>query len=214
MSVEQLSSYGEIKKETKTIEVEENNFDGTYVSNYTGHWHLEWNKEKETGKRVRQGQGKLERKNGEVYEGYFLSNKFHGKGTLTFGKDDSKGRKEYAGNFKVGLMHGCGHLFWSNGDSCVGIWHFGQLKKGEGVATYIWADGTKTLVNVDLQGDIRFPSNLTLYYPNNDFREVYHGEVNDSGIPHGKGKMVLKNGKSIEGDWINGLNTNLEPKLE
>ena len=69
-------------------------------------------------------------------------------------------------------------------------------------------------MNVDLQGDIRFPSRLKLYYPNHDFREEYDGEVNDSGIPHGKGNIVLKDGKSIEGDWIDGSNTNLESELE
>ena len=41
------------------------------------------------GRRVRQGKGKIERQNGEVYEGYFFSDKFHGKGTFSFAKDDS-----------------------------------------------------------------------------------------------------------------------------
>ena len=75
--------------------------------------------------RVRQGKGMIERENGEIYEGYFMQNKFHGKGTFTFAKNDSKGRTEYIGNFEIGFMHGRGKLSWYNGDSCVGIWEFG-----------------------------------------------------------------------------------------
>ena len=74
----------------------------------------------------------MERKNGEFYEGYFLSNKFHGKGTLTFAKDNSESRAEYIGSFKAGEMHGRGQLFWSNGDSCIGSWYYGKLEKGKG----------------------------------------------------------------------------------
>ena len=75
-------------------------------------------------------------------------------------------------------MHGYGQLFYSNKDSCVGVWTYGQLKKGndeERDHTYIWADGSKALVTADLQGDIRFPKILRIYYPDNDFREEYHG---------------------------------------
>ena len=134
----------------------------------------------------------MERKNGEIYEGYFLSNKFYAKGTLTFASDDPRGRKEYIGNFEVGYMHGRGQLFWANGDSCVGSWNYGQLKKGE--VTYIWANGTKAIVTADPCGDIQFPKHLDLFFPDNDFRQEYHGQVNDKGIPHGNGTLILKDG--------------------
>lgn len=125
---------GDIKKWEKlpTRDVEENNLDGTYVSKYTGQTSLEWSKGKEMGRRVCQGYGKMERANGDIYEGYFLSNKFHGKGTFSFVRGDPQGRTEYVGSFESGLMHGIGQLFWSNGDSCIGAWYFGKLQKGQG----------------------------------------------------------------------------------
>ena len=114
-------------------------------------------------------------------------------------------------------MHGYGQLFYSNGDSCVGSWSYGQLKKGKDEDrdhTYIWADGSKALVTADLQGDIRFPETLTIYYPDNDFREEYHGEVNDKGIPHGQGKIILKDGNHVVGEWKDGLNASIDSKLK
>ena len=110
------------------------------------------------------------------------------------------------------MMHGRGQLYWSNGDSCVGSWHYGQLKKGK--IAYIWANGVKTVVDVNRQGEIHFTlnhkNNLELSYPHDDFREVYRGEVNDKGIPHGKGTLILKDGQTIEGDWKDGLSTTVE----
>ncbi len=75
----------------------------------------------------------------------------------------------------------------------MGIWHYGQLKKGE--ATYIWANGIKARVTVNLQGEIRFTKQLKLLYPDDDFRQEYEGEINDNNVPHGQGTMTFKDGK-------------------
>ena len=109
-------------------------------------------------------------------------------------------------------MHGRGQLFWSNGDSCVGIWHYGELKKGE--VAYIWANGVKCNVDVDRQGEIHFTqdnkNHLKLCYPDDDFREEYQGEINAKGIPHGYGTLILKDGETIESEWVDGLSTTHE----
>ena len=112
MSVDSLQACGKTDNENQAKEVEENTLDGTFVSKYTGETYLEWSQGRELGRRVCQGQGKMERKNGETYEGYFLKNKFHGKGAYNFAKNDSKARAYYIGSFDNGLMHGRGQLFW------------------------------------------------------------------------------------------------------
>ena len=48
MSVEQLKACGERESKSETVEVEENNIDGSYISKYTGEWH----QDKELGKQV------------------------------------------------------------------------------------------------------------------------------------------------------------------
>ena len=105
------------------------------------------------------------------------------------------------------MMHGRGHLLWSNGDNCVGSWHYGQLKRGK--VTYIWANGVKSYVDVDRQGEIHFTQNnksfIQLSYPDDDFREMYHGEVNSKGIPNGQGTLILRDSSKVEGVWQDGL---------
>ena len=67
---------------------------------YTG----QWLKESDT----RQGFGSLVRANGEQYEGFFVDNKFQGKGKFSFAEEDPKGRKHYVGHFEAGKFHGFG----------------------------------------------------------------------------------------------------------
>ena len=33
---------------------------------------------------------------------------------------------------------------------------------------------------------------------------MYTGEINEDGLPHGKGKMKYENGVFYTGDWVNG----------
>ena len=63
---------------------------------YNGEWleHIE----------TREGYGELLRANEEEYEGYFIKDKFSGKGKFTFKPRDEQKRKQYLGYFKEGKL--------------------------------------------------------------------------------------------------------------
>ena len=89
---------------------------------YTGQW-----KKVADGEDVRQGKGELVRANGERYFGFFLDNKFHGKGRFQFAEDDAEGRASYQGCFKDGCFHGWGTMAMKNGDVYKAKWDAHQI---------------------------------------------------------------------------------------
>ena len=69
----------------------------------------------------------MSRNNGERYEGFFLENKFHGKGRLQFVDNDAEGRESYTGGFQAGCFHGYGTMSMKNGDSFKAKWDQNNL---------------------------------------------------------------------------------------
>ncbi len=133
------------------------------------------------------GKGKLS--NGNVYEGYWKDNNWHGKGKLSYkegsvydgdfvdGKQTgnciytfSDGRK-YEGGVLDFKWHGKGTFFYKDGATYIGDWVSG---KQTGNCEYTFADGRK-----------------------------YLGLILD-GLWHGKGKFIYKNGDVYDGEWVKG----------
>ena len=109
--------------------------------------------------------GKITYSNGDIYNGFFKTNKRHGKGTFIWKNGEkftgtyfngnpsygtyafSRGDK-YIGNFKNWKMHGQGTYTWKNGDKYVGQWK-NDKRHGKGTKTYkngkiergIWENG-------------------------------------------------------------------------
>lgn len=69
----------------------------------------------------------------ESYEGEFVENNFHGKGTYKWGK-----KKSYTGQWRDGKMNGEGEFFWKDGRTFKGSFN-GDLKEGYG--EFQWIDG-------------------------------------------------------------------------
>ena len=51
-------------------------------------------------------------------------------------------------------------------------------------------------------------------FPKSDFRLEYAGEVKEGCVMHGTGTLILKDGKSYEGDWQDGVSQNYETELK
>ena len=76
---------------------------------------------------TRQGRGRLERTNGEKYDGFFVDSKFNGKGIFTFAKDDENERETYQGVFKDGKFHNYGLMTYKNKDSISIRWENNEM---------------------------------------------------------------------------------------
>jgi hypothetical protein len=75
-----------------------------------------------------QGRGTLNISNsGVIYEGDFVANEFHGKGTFI-----CKNGNIYKGDFVMGYKHGQGKVDMADGSSMKGVWAHGK-KLGGGV---------------------------------------------------------------------------------
>lgn len=81
-----------------------------------------------------EGEGRLQWKNGDSYEGHFAAGLFHGKGKLS-----SATAGTYRGDFVAGAMEGLGDLAYGDGSNYSGEFKANQFH-GKGKLTY--ADGT------------------------------------------------------------------------
>ncbi len=165
------------------------------------------------------GSGTLMYFNGDKYVGHFWLGDFSGDGTYTYANGSAqKGRWS------------CGH-FWSgdytqknsdgsesvwkyedgrwvsrkgtdispDGTKCVGVW-FSDGRRSEGTITWRDKRSYKGQWRV-IEGQMDVPEgNGEMIWP--DGRK-YVGEFRD-GVPHGLGKMTLKNGEVQDGVWANG----------
>jgi len=77
----------------------------------------DWKEDSRCGKGVRYNQG-----SGELYEGEWDNNQFHGQGVLTFSRGD-----RYVGTFQHSQFCGNGTFQWANGDRYEGNWKGGQM---------------------------------------------------------------------------------------
>ena len=95
---------------------------------YTGHWQKD-----PSGKTLgwREGDGTLEFRTGEKYEGAFHEDRMQGKGVYTFAAPPpagegraGEGRREvrYEGDFYADKINGYGTMFFDNGDRHEGFW--------------------------------------------------------------------------------------------
>ena len=72
---------------------------------------------------------------GAKYIGEFKDDKFHGRGTFTWGKGPNEGDK-HVGEYKDGKRHGQGTYTFSDGDKYVGEFK-DSLYHGQGTYTYV-----------------------------------------------------------------------------
>ena len=86
------------------------------------------------------GNGEMVLNNNDIYQGYFLDDKFNGKGKYIW----SNIKKEYEGDFVDGKIHGNGILKWGNNMYYKGEFNNG-IKEGKGVFGYI--NGNKFFFN-------------------------------------------------------------------
>ncbi|GAB9474333.1 Leucine rich repeat protein [Globisporangium polare] len=138
---------------------------------------------------------------GEIYEGYWELDVYHGEGEIVY-DDESR----YEGPFRFGKWHGEGVRTLENGDRILGHFHEGFLN-GAGVMEF--AD--KRQYNGEFRNTRRHGMGV-LTFPNGD---RYEGPFEDD-LPHGEGKFITKthseNGGGSEplvrmGKWVRGERT-------
>ena len=105
-------------------------FDSSHCAQYYGEWLA--------NTQVRQGRGILVNPIGDRYEGYFVKDKFEGKGHMAYSKTKEQKKKDYEGTWKAGLRHGTGTMIWKSGAKYKGDWLDG-VRTGNG--EYWWKDG-------------------------------------------------------------------------
>lgn len=163
-----------------------------------------------------------------AYNGYWLNDKFHGKGTSY----TDKGKKAYEGEWKNGEYDGYGNLFFIGGnvykgDFSAGKRHgFGTLYSADGTVKYkgYWYKGTKDPDGVkffssyralgewifpegkyhgDLSVDKRHGNGVLTYNEKDSNRRIkYIGQWKD-GKRCGWGTLYFSNGDRYEGEFKN-----------
>lgn len=159
------------------------------------------------------GYGEFHHSNGDVYKGEWLNDVPHGNGEEDFednshfigifkfgkkvhGKFTWKDKSYYEGEFHNEVFHGHG-VYQLDGRRYEGNWENGEMS-GKGV--FLYSDDSLyegEFLNNKRQGYGKYTWNESKYY---------EGEWL-GGKQHGKG-IYYKNGKVIEGVWINGKLTN------
>ncbi|CAK4077003.1 unnamed protein product [Aphanomyces euteiches] len=165
--------------------------------------------------RQRHGKGVFQTQQGDVMEGHWKDDRFHGFGTRVFAltrdrhegmyyKDKRHGRgtylwingDKYIGEFYNGRMQGSGILLYSNGDVFEGTWSKGVI-----------VDGTKTFSNGDkVQGSAEastWTSGFLTGEGTKSFRngDVYHGHL-QLNVMSGHGRFLWANGDRYHGMWV------------
>ena len=187
------------RKEQKKMELE----DGGY---YIG----ESNKED-----IPNGKGKYFFKNGEIYEGEIINDKFEGNGKYIYSSGEY-----YIGQWKNNLRNGKGILYYKNNN----IKYEGDFVKDkfEGNGKYIWENGEYYIGqfkndlnngkgkiyykngNIEYEGDFvedKFEGNGKYVYEDEQY---YIGEFKN-GYKNGKGIMYYKNGDiEYDGNFLEG----------
>uniref|UniRef100_K3X2I8 Uncharacterized protein n=1 Tax=Globisporangium ultimum (strain ATCC 200006 / CBS 805.95 / DAOM BR144) TaxID=431595 RepID=K3X2I8_GLOUD len=138
---------------------------------------------------------------GEIYEGYWEMDVYHGEGEIVY--DDSS---RYEGSFRYGKWHGEGVRTLENGDRIVGHFHEGLLN-GPGIMEF--AD--KRHYHGSFKNTRRHGLGV-LTFPNG---ERYEGSF-ENDLPHGEGKYITKSAPGENGNreplvrmgkWVNGERT-------
>ncbi|MEW6077584.1 MAG: AHH domain-containing protein [Thermodesulfobacteriota bacterium] len=168
--------------------------------------------------------GKLSEYIGEqiLYDGQWINGKKEGSGTIYY----SNGIR-YEGPVLDGKPHGEGLRYEDGNVVTSGTWDYGVLN---GPVTINYPDGKK--VETTFTNDIR-GAEVVIYYPNYD---KYEGVINEEGqksgpgkyyyangdlyvgawasdTPDGLGKLIFKDGTTLEGVWKNGQLTENDKNL-
>lgn len=157
---------------------------------------------------------------GNKYVGEYKDGKPHGKGKMTYAKNDEYNRKFYDGDWVDGNAEGQGTLVWKDGDRYEGEFENDMM---EGQGTYYWADGRRYIGdfknNVSEGYGIMYYSNGERYEGNwvNDKRQgngtmYYAGEdagnyemANyQNGAANGASTYYFRNGNYAKRNWVNG----------
>eukprot|EP01035_Chromulina_nebulosa_P020109 gene20109-26109_t len=136
---------------------------------------------------MRNGRGKYTYSNGDIYEGNWNNNKYHGYGKIKF-TDGGK----YEGIFSNGLYHGKGKYEYANGKVYDGNWVNG-VYEGYGRLSNDLDAYEGNFVNNKKDGYGK------LICKNGD---VYDGEFSNN-KRNGKGNMKYSNGNMFDGEWFN-----------
>lgn len=130
--------------------------------------------------------------NGDIYEGYVIYGKRHGKGKLTYSPSDENKRKVYDGEWKEDKRSGQGVLIWEDGKKYDGKWKEDQIN-GKGAMTYQNGgkyDGEWEAGRWHGKGAYIFSSG----------QQKYIGEFKN-GNYDGKGVMTYPDGDKYDGEW-------------
>lgn len=140
----------------------------------------------------RHGKGVMTYRNGDVYEGEWVSNRRNGNGTMRYASGE-----RYQGQWKDDERHGTGVSQMANGAVYRGTFERDQ-RHGE-KCQLILPSGDEYLGSFERDEMRGFG---VMRYKNGD---VYEGNWKD-GVRHGKGKFDLKKrGATIEGYFVRGL---------
>ena len=126
--------------------------------------------------------------NNGTYEGDWINNSKHGKGTIIFNVGD-----KYEGDFKKNSIEGKGIYYYKNGDKYEGDWK-SNLKDGKGI--YYSKIGNKYVG--EFKNDKKEGKGICYY--NNGNR--YEGEWKNDKY-EGKGIFYFKNGDKYDGEFKN-----------
>ncbi|MEH0154490.1 hypothetical protein V6R21_10125 [Limibacter armeniacum] len=138
---------------------------------------------------ARHGWGKMIYKSGHVYEGKWIDNLEGGYGKMIYPNGAI-----YEGDWFAGSRNGFGKTTYTSGDIYEGEWKNG---KKEGTGKYLWAEGHVYMG--DWKDDKR--EGLGEFIKSNGY--TYSGEWMD-GVYHGNGKLKYPDGDTYEGEWKNG----------
>lgn len=156
------------------------------------------------------GKGVFCRKNNSIYNGYWLNDMPEGEGEESFpdgsrfkgyykngqkvsGKFQWEDGSYYEGELENDKFQGRGLYFWSEGRSYTGEWYEGKMS-GQGLFTYL--DGS--YYEGEFHNGQRNGFGKYVWNENKNYEGGWM-----KGKQHGKGRYT-KNGKVIEGVWING----------
>ncbi len=136
-----------------------------------------------------EGNGKVIFREGNVYQGDWLSGLMHGKGEYKW-KDGS----QYVGDFKENEITGKGSFQWSNGSS-----YEGEFVRGIRHGTGEMILATRQAYEGGWQNGKRHGEG-TLYYDGEQKTSYYRGGWH-AGKRCGRGNIVYATGNSYDGEW-------------
>lgn len=133
---------------------------------------------------------------GQIYTGFRLGHKMHGKGTLYWRKE-SRALK-YTGGFQDGLRHGYGTFWKKDGSSYQGTWTKGCR---DGFGVFVCSGGYKRYEG-EIKMDVFTGKGIYSWHDGKERDgDVYIGEFVKH-LKHGFGVYNYKDGSKYEGPFL------------